>query len=95
MQKSNAAARVADCLLEPDHGFLLAGLFVGTFICVFGFARGVPSRRHGDDDEEGEDRARDEGQEVGVCERVDVVEGEAGVEAEGVGEVRHYLGGVF
>jgi len=92
MQKSNAAARVADCLLEPDHWFLLTGLLVGTFICIFDFARGVPGRRHGDDDEEGEGGAWDEGQEIGVCERVDVVEREAGVEAEGVSEVCHYLG---
>lgn len=80
MKQANQPTRMADRLLEPNNGLLRAGAAVVVHGAVFGFADGVPRRRHGDCDEEGVGGAGDEGEERRFGEGVDVVEGEGGGE---------------
>lgn len=95
VDEADATTGIADGLLEPDHGLRVAFAFILCLIFVFCLAGFVPCRCEWDDDEESVGGARDEGEEVGVGERVDVVEGEGGFKAEGTGEVVHYLWVVF
>ncbi len=53
---------------------------------------GLVGGRDGEDEQQGEGGARDEGEEVGVGEGVDVVDGEGGREAELVEEGGQELG---
>ena len=95
MQEADGAASVADGLAEPEDGLGRAAPGVGGVDGVFGGTEGAPGGCHGDDCEEGEGGARDEGEEGRVREGVDVVEGEGWGEAEGGGKVVHNRGVVF
>lgn len=65
---------------------------VGGSEGVFGVAVGLVAGRGGEDEEEGEGGARDESEEVSVCQGVDVYEGELGGESEAVDQGGHQLG---
>lgn len=82
MQQADQATRVADGLLEPDDVFVGAG--AGVFVArgVFVLAEVLVGGGDGEDEEEGEGGAGEEGEQGGVAEGVDVVEGEGRGEAE-------------
>lgn len=85
MQESDGAASVPDCLLDPEDRLAGAGAGVRRGGGVLGDAAGLPGWCEGQDYEEGVCGAGDVGEEIGVGEAVDVVEGEGRGEAEGVG----------
>ena len=72
---------MADRLLEPHDGLCGAGGGVGGLGVVFGVAGAVVDGG-GAKEDEGVDGAGDEREEVGVGDGVDVVEAEAGGDAE-------------
>ncbi len=86
MEEGDEAACMVDGLLEPNDGFFFSVARIGIWkVAVFCDAEGGPGWRNGDGAEEGVSWARDHGDDVLVREGVDVVEGEFGGEAEGVG----------
>lgn len=85
MQEPVQPARIPNRLPEPDHLLALAAARVRRQGSVLLCAVGGEGRRGGEDEEEGEAGPRHEGEEVGVVERVDVVEGEGRGQAEVVG----------
>lgn len=87
MDESDTAACLAKSLLEPEDGLL--GSFSRVhegFILVFKHAVCVPGKGERHDDEESEDRTRDQGEEGGLGERVDIVPFQVWREAELRGE---------
>ena len=69
MDESDTAACLADRLLEPENRLL--GSFSGIyerFVPVFKLAVYVPGRGRRYNDEEGQDRTRDQGDEGGLGE---------------------------
>lgn len=87
MDESDTAARLADRLLEPEDG--LSGSFSGVyegFVLVFTLAICAPGGGQRHDDEEGEGGTRDQGEQGGLGEGVDVVPCQVGREAELRGE---------
>ncbi len=83
MDESDTAACLADRLQEPADGLL--GSFSGVvegFILVFSHAVCVPGRGQRYDNEEGEGGTRDQGEEGGFGEGVDIVPFQVWREAE-------------
>lgn len=78
MKQANQTTGVMDRLLEPDNRLLGTGSAVVFSQAVFAFPHLVPGGRHGDRDEQGVGGPRDEGEQGGLVEGVDVVEGEGG-----------------
>jgi len=96
MDESDTAACLAERLLEPEDGLL--GSFSGVnegFILVFNLAVCAPGRGERHDDEEGEDGTRDQGEEGGLGEGVDIVPFQVWREAELRGEGVEDCGVVF
>jgi hypothetical protein len=87
MDKSDTAACLPDRLLEPEDGLLgsFSGVYKG-FILVFNHAVYAPGRGERHDNEEGEDGTRDQGEEGGLVEGVDIVPFQVWREAELRGE---------
>lgn len=90
VQEANAAAGVSDGLREPDDGLGARVRRLGRRRGVLGGAVGVPGGRERDDDQERVDGPWDQGEQGGGGQRVDVVELEAGGEAEPLAEGVHY-----
>jgi hypothetical protein len=69
MDESDTAACLTDRLLEPENGLLgsFSRVYKG-FVLVFKLAVCVPGRGRRDNDEEGEDGTRDQGEEGGLGE---------------------------
>lgn len=87
MDEPDTAACLADRLLEPEDGLL--GPFSGVyerFILVFSHAVCAPGRGERHDNEEGEDGTRDQGEERGLGEGVNIVPFQVWREAELRGE---------
>ena len=86
MQNPDHSAGIPDCLLEPHRVLLgtVGGVVraVGIFLMAVLFV----ALGDGEDEKEGESRAGDKGEEVGIGEGVDVDEGERFVKAELVDE---------
>lgn len=74
MDESDTAACLADRLLKPEDGLLrsFSGVYEGS-ILVFNHAACVPGRGERHDDKEGEDGTRDQAEEGGLGEGVDIV----------------------
>jgi hypothetical protein len=81
VNQADAAARMPNRLLEPDNGLGVASTLVPGLICVFGFAGAVPGWCQRQDYEQGVHRTWDVGEQRGLAEGVDVVEGEGFGEA--------------
>lgn len=82
MQEANEPAGVADGLLEPHDGLVGAGAGVGGEGGVFGTAKRLVGWGDGKDEEEGVGGAWEEREEGRLGQRVDIVIGEGGGEAE-------------
>lgn len=91
VQQPHEAARVPDRLAEPQHGLLRAFTLVLVQQGVLGQAVALVGGADGEDEEDGEGGARDEGEHVRVGEGVDVVDLEGRGEAELVEEGGHEL----
>ena len=96
MDESDTAACLADRLLEPEDRLFrsFSGVYEG-FILVFNHTVCVPGRGQRHDDEEGEDRTRDQEEEGGLGEGVDIVPFQVWREAKLRGEGVEDCGVVF
>lgn len=91
MQQAHHAASVANRLLEPHDGLVVALAAVFGQRDILGQTGALVGSGDGEDQQQGVGRARDEGEELGFCEAVDIVDGEVGLEAEVVEELGHQL----
>lgn len=91
MQQAHQAARVADRLAEPEHGLAVALARVLGQRGVLRQALRLVDGRDGEDEQQGQRGARDEGEHLRVLERVDVVHLQRGAEAQRVQQAAHQL----
>lgn len=91
MKESHQSASIPDRLPEPNDRLSTPVAPVVLDQAVLGHPVALVHGAHGEDEQDGEGRPGDEGEEFGVCEGVHVVDLEGLRDAELVDEVRHQL----
>lgn len=92
MQQPHHPARIADRLLEPHYLALAIIALIFRQGGVLGETSALISGGDGEDEQEGVGGAREECEQFGLGDAVDVVHGKVVLEAQAVEEVGHQLG---
>lgn len=91
MEQANQATGISDCLFVPDDLFCIAASIVVRLVLVLLATECLVCLAHGEDQQEGVSGSRHKGEQLGLVDAEDVMEGELVRETQLVDEGGHDL----